>query len=284
MSNQNKDNKKIIHFRLSLLDAKTHKQLFSIRFNRTGFFVSIVTGLVMLCAAIFSLIAFTPLKTFIPGYPDARTKRAAIQNAIRVDSLESVIYRWELYSENLRRAVEGEEPVNIDSLINIHNREKVLSKDPEYVKRQDSLLREEVRTEEMFDISGKDQRKLPIEGMMFFTPLKGVISQGYDAALHPFVDITAPEGSVVSAIADGTVIYEGWSDADGYTLHIQHDGDIVSIYKHNEKLLKRTGDKVKAGSPIALIGNTGSLTTGEHLHFELWYKGETLDPTRHINF
>ena len=284
MSNQNKDNKKIIHFRLSLLDAKTHKQLFSIRFNRTGFFVSIVTGLVMLCAAIFSLIAFTPLKTFIPGYPDARTKRAAIQNAIRVDSLESVIYRWELYSENLRRAVEGEEPVNIDSLINIHNREKVLSKDPEYVKRQDSLLREEVRTEEMFDISGKDQRKLPIEGMMFFNPLKGVISQGYDAALHPFVDITAPEGSVVSAIADGTVIYEGWSDADGYTLHIQHDGDIVSIYKHNEKLLKRTGDKVKAGSPIALIGNTGSLTTGEHLHFELWYKGETLDPTRHINF
>lgn len=284
MSNQNKDNKKIIHFRLSLLDAKTHKQLFSIRFNRTGFFVSIVTGLVMLCAAIFSLIAFTPLKTFIPGYPDARTKRAAIQNAIRVDSLESVIYRWELYSENLRRAVEGEEPVNIDSLINIHNREKELSKDPEYVKRQDSLLREEVMTEEMFDISGKDQRKLPIEGMMFFTPLKGVISQGYDAALHPFVDITAPEGSVVSAIADGTVIYEGWSDADGYTLHIQHDGDIVSIYKHNEKLLKRTGDKVKAGSPIALIGNTGSLTTGEHLHFELWYKGETLDPTRYINF
>ena len=284
MSNQNKDNKKIIHFRLSLLDAKTHKQLFSIRFNRTGFFVSIVTGLVMLCAAIFSLIAFTPLKTFIPGYPDARTKRAAIQNAIRVDSLESVIYRWELYSENLRRAVEGEEPVNIDSLINIHNREKELSKNPEYVKRQDSLLREEVRTEEMFDISGKDQRKLPIEGMMFFTPLKGVISQGYDAALHPFVDITAPEGSVVSAIADGTVIYEGWSDADGYTLHIQHDGDIVSIYKHNEKLLKRTGDKVKAGSPIALIGNTGSLTTGEHLHFELWYKGETLDPTRYINF
>lgn len=284
MSNQNKDNKKIIHFRLSLLDAKTHKQLFSIRFNRTGFFVSIVTGLVMLCAAIFSLIAFTPLKTFIPGYPDARTKRAAIQNAIRVDSLESVIYRWELYSENLRRAVEGEEPVNIDSLINIHNREEELSRDPEHMRRQDSLLREEVRTEEMFDISGKGQRKLPIEGMMFFTPLKGVISQGYDAALHPFVDITAPEGSVVSAIADGTVIYAGWSDADGYTLHIQHEGDIVSIYKHNEKLLKKTGDKVKAGSPIALIGNTGSLTTGEHLHFELWYKGETLDPTGYINF
>lgn len=284
MSNTNKDNKKIMHFRLSLLDAKTHKQLFTIRFNRTGFFVSVVTGAVVLCAAIFSLIAFTPLKTFIPGYPDARTKRAAIQNAIKVDSLETVIYRWELYSENLRRAVEGEAPVNVDSLIDIRNQQKELSKDPEYIKRQDSLLREEVRTEEMFDLSGRNQRKLPIEGMMFFTPLKGVISQGYDAALHPYIDITAPEGSVVSAIADGTVIYDGWSDDAGYTIQIQHDGDIVSIYKHNEKLLKKTGEKVKAGSPIALIGNTGSLTTGEHLHFELWHKGETLDPARYINF
>ena len=284
MSNTNKDNKKITLFRLARLDAKTHKQLFTIRFNRTGFFVSVVTGAVVLCAAIFSLIAFTPLKTFIPGYPDARTKRAAIQNAIKVDSLETVIYRWELYSENLRRAVEGEAPVNVDSLIDIRNQQKELSKDPEYIKRQDSLLREEVRTEEMFDLSGRNQRKLPIEGMMFFTPLKGVISQGYDAALHPYIDITAPEGSVVSAIADGTVIYDGWSDDAGYTIQIQHDGDIVSIYKHNEKLLKKTGEKVKAGSPIALIGNTGSLTTGEHLHFELWHKGETLDPAKYINF
>ena len=284
MSNQNKDNKKIIHFRLSLLDAKTHKQLFSIRFNRTGFIVSIITGVVVICAAVFSLIAFTPIKTFIPGYPDARTKRAAIQNAIRVDSLESVIYRWELYSENLRRAVEGEEPVNIDSLIAIHNQQKELAKDPEYIRKQDSLLREEVKNEEMFDISSRSQRKLPIEGMLFFTPLKGVISQGYDEALHPYVDINAPEGSVVSAIADGTVIYDGWSDSDGYTIHIQHEGDIVSICKHNEKLLKKTGEKVKAGSPIALIGNTGSHTTGDHLHFELWHKGEPLDPTLYINF
>ena len=284
MSNQNKDNKKITHFRLSLLDAKTHKQLFSLRFNRVGFFVSIITGAVVLCAAIFSIIAFTPIKTFIPGYPDARTKRAAIQNAIRVDSLESVIYRWELYSENLRRAVEGEEPVNIDSLIAIHNQQKELEKDPEYIRKQDSILREEVKNEEMFDISSRSQRKLPIEGMLFFTPLKGVISQGYDAALHPYVDITAPEGSVVSAIADGTVIYDGWSDTDGYTIHIQHDGDIVSIYKHNEKLLKKTGEKVKAGSPVALIGNTGNHSTGDHLHFELWHKGETLDPTIYINF
>lgn len=284
MNNTKKDKKKITHFRLSLLDAKTHQQLFSVRFNRTGFFVSAVTIAVVLCAAIFSLIAFTPVRTFIPGYPDARTKRAAIQNAIKVDSLESVIYRWELYSENLRRVVEGEEPMSIDSIIAISNRRIAQAKDPDFLKKQDSIMRQEVKNEEMFDISSRSQRQLPIEGMLFFTPVQGVISQGYDPAIHPYLDIAAPAGTVVKAIANGTVIFDGWSEETGYTIQIQHDGDIVSIYKHNEKLLKKTGDKVSAGSPIALVGNTGKLTTGEHLHFELWHKGESLDPTRYISF
>lgn len=284
MNNTKKDKKKITHFRLSLLDAKTHQQLFSVRFNRTGFFVSAVTIAVVLCAAIFSLIAFTPVRTFIPGYPDARTKRAAIQNAIKVDSLESVIYRWELYSENLRRVVEGEEPMSIDSIIAISNRRIAQAKDPDFLKKQDSIMRQEVKNEEMFDISSRSQRQLPIEGMLFFTPVQGVISQGYDPVIHPYLDIAAPAGTVVKAIANGTVIFDGWSEETGYTIQIQHDGDIVSIYKHNEKLLKKAGDKVSAGSPIALVGNTGKLTTGEHLHFELWHKGESLDPTRYISF
>ena len=284
MSNTNKDNNRISHFRLSLLDAKTHKQLFSVRFNRTGFFVTLVSTIVIIIAAVFSIIAFTPIKTFIPGYPDARTKRAAIQNAIKVDSLENVIYRWELYSENLRRVIEGEDPVNIDSLISARQTQIELAKDPEYLKRQDSLLRKEVKEEEMFDISSRSTRKLPIEGMLFFTPVKGVISQGYDPITHPFVDITAPAGSLISAIADGTVIYDGWSDETGYTIQIQHSNDIISIYKHNDKLLKKAGDKIKAGAPIALMGNTGSLSTGPHLHFELWHNGENLDPTQYINF
>ena len=284
MSNTNKDNKKITHFRLSLLDAKTHKQLFSLRFNRTGFFVSIVTITVVLCAAIYSLIAFTPIRTFIPGYPDSQTKRAAIQNAIKIDSLESVIYRWELYSENLRRVVEGEKPINVDSIIAINRQQKEAAKSAEFLSRQDSLLREEVKEEEMFDISSRRQRNLPIEGMSFFAPLKGVISQGYDPVIHPYLDITAPKGTIVNAIADGTVIFDGWSEDTGYTIQIQHNGDIISIYKHNEKLLKKTGDKVKAGTPIAMIGSTGLLSTGDHLHFELWHKGESLDPTNYINF
>lgn len=275
--------KKSSTFRLAIIDDKTHKHLVTLHFSRTTFFITIITVLVLLCAAIYSIIAFTPVRTFVPGYPDARSKRAAIQNAITIDSLENVIFRWELYSENLRRAVEGEEPIKIDSLITAKNRDTE-SLDMADIARQDSLLRERVKEEEQFGISSRGHRDLPIEGLHFFTPLKGVISQGYDATIHPYVDITAPEGSAVKATLDGTVIFAGWSDDAGYTIQIQHEGDIVSIYKHNEKILKKAGDKVTAGTAISLVGNTGSLTTGAHLHFELWHKGETVDPTLYIKF
>lgn len=283
MSKANKENK-TSKFRLAVIDDMTHKHLFNIHFTRTGFFIAAVSVTVVFTAIIYSIIAFTPIRTFIPGYPDAHSKRAAIQNAMRIDSLENVIYRWGLYSENLRRVVEGEEPLKIDSLINLNMGSETSEKELSELAMKDSLLRQHVKEEEQFGITDRDKRNLPIEGLHFFTPLKGVVSQGYDPAIHPYIDITAPAGSVVKATLDGTVISDGWSEDTGYTIQIQHEGDIISIYKHNEKLLKKTGDKVTAGSPIALVGNTGSLSTGDHLHFELWHKGETVDPTRYINF
>jgi murein DD-endopeptidase MepM/ murein hydrolase activator NlpD len=283
MSNTNKE-KKTTHFRLSLLDDKTHQQLKSVRFTKTTFIITIVCSSILFCAAIFSLIAFTPIRTFIPGYPDANTKRAAIQNAIKADSLENVIFKWELYAKNLRRVLEGEQGLDVDSMMTSSQKQAAEARDAKHLQAQDSLLRTVVQEEEMFEIAGRKKRSLPIEGMHFFTPLKGVITQGYDPAMHPYVDIAAPEGTAVNAIADGTVIYTGWSEETGYTIQLQHDSDIISIYKHNNKLIKSIGDKVKAGTPIALVGSTGILSTGPHLHFELWYKGESIDPSNHINF
>ena len=283
MAKHNKDNKRT-DFRLAVIDDKSHEQLLTIRFTKTTLFIAIVTILVMLCALIYSLVAYTPIRTFIPGYPDAHSKRAAIQNTIKVDSLERVIFRWEMYSENLKRVLAGEEALKIDSILISTRNLTGAGADMETLMKRDSMLRQGVMEEEQFGISARKQRDLPIEGMLFFTPLKGVISQGYDPNIHPYVDITAPSGSVVKAVLDGTVIFSGWSADAGHTIQIQHDGDIVSIYKHNEKLLKKTGDKVSAGTPIALVGNTGEMTTGAHLHFELWHKGETVDPTKHISF
>lgn len=278
-----KEKKESKGFTISARDNETHKYLWSIRFTKTSLFVSVLTVLVMLTVATYCVIAYTPVRTFIPGYPDARTKRAAIQNAIKVDSLEKVIYRWEIYSENIKRAVEGKAPIKIDSIIKASSKETAVSADQTLLQKQDSLLREQVKEEERFEISQRGRRDLPIEGLHFFTPLKGVISQGYDP-IHPYIDITAPAGSVVKATLDGTVIYAGWNEETGNTIQIQHSDDLISIYKHNEKLLKKTGDKVKAGTSIALVGNTGDVSTGTHLHFELWHKGEAVDPTRYIKF
>jgi murein DD-endopeptidase MepM/ murein hydrolase activator NlpD len=283
MTKHNRE-KKRTNYRLAVIDDKSHEQLVTIRFTKTSAFVAILSILVMLCALVYSITAYTPVRTFIPGYPDAHSKRAAIQNAIKVDSLERVIFRWEMYSENLKRVLAGEEALKIDSILINTRKPSDAKADVSGLMKQDSLLRQNVMEEEQFGISARKQRDLPVEGMLFFTPLKGVVSQGYDPAIHPYVDITAPSGSVVKAVLDGTVIFSGWSDDAGHTIQIQHDGDIVSIYKHNEKLLKKTGDKVSAGTPIALVGNTGEMTTGAHLHFELWHKGETLDPTKHISF
>ena len=283
MEKEKKENKSE-GFRIMVKDIETNTFRWSVRFTRTSFFVTIVSIIVMLCAMVYCVIAYTPVRTFIPGYPDARSKRVAIQNAIKVDSLERVIYRWEIYSENLKRAVEGKEPVKIDSVLKAGQKAaEPFAADQEYLQKQDSLLREHVKEEEQFEISQRSRRDLPIEGLHFFTPLKGVVSQGYDP-LHPYIDITAPEGAVVKSILDGTVIYSGWSEDAGHTIQIQHTDDIVSIYKHNEKLLKKTGEKVKAGTPIALVGNTGDVSTGTHLHFELWHKGEAVDPLKYIKF
>ena len=272
------------NLRLTIVDDDTHDKLWSRKFTRIGALVTGITVIVVTISVIFCLIAFTPVRTLIPGYPDARTKHDAIQNAIRIDSLENVITKWELYSENLRRVIDGQEPLKIDSLMEVKRNSALTAAQVKEIAEKDSLLRKEVTDEDKFDIKSNSSRTLPIEGMHFFTPLKGVVSQGYDKALHPYIDITAPGNSVVIAVLDGTVISDGWTDTEGYTIRIQHEGDIISVYKHNQKLMKKTGDKVTAGAPIAILGGTGSLSDGDHLHFELWHKGEAVDPTKYISF
>ena len=270
-------------YRLSFVEDDTHRTLKSVRFSKIKLILALITGFVTFLAFFYAIIAFTPLRTTIPGYPDAHSKRAALANAIKIDSLENSITRWELYAKNLSRVLSGEEVLNMDSLVNGGAAGYLSRKPADELARQDSLLRETVAEEEQFGISGNKERDLPLEGRHFFPPLKGVVSNGFDVAVHPGVDITAPANSVVSSVLDGTVVYTGWSEETGHTIEVQHDGNIISIYKHNEKLLKKTGDRIKAGTPIALAGNSGALTTGDHLHFELWYKGEAVDPMKYIS-
>ncbi len=283
MARQNKD-KKVHRYVLTLAEDRTHKTLNSLKFTRPGAILLTINVLILLCALVYSLVAFTPLRTFIPGYPDAHTKRAAIQNAIRVDSLEKVICRWELYSENLRRVVEGDGTVDVTGMFSGSGQDLPPASDEDSEGISDAEFRDAVVREEQFDLSSRRRRELPIEGIHFFSPLKGVVSKPYDKYVHPYVDLTAPANSVVMATLDGTVIFTGWNDDAGYVLQIQHSDDIVSICQHAGKLLKKTGDKVTAGTPVALVGGAGNLALGDHLRFELWYRGEAVDPARYISF
>lgn len=268
---------------LTLVEDMTHKPLNSLKFTRTVAVLTVVNIFLLLCLLVWCVVAYTPLRTFIPGYPDEHSKRDAISNAIRIDSLERVICRWELYSENLRRVVDGDETVDLQGLLaGADSTMRAASDEPD--GGSDADFRDAVVKEEQFDLSAGQKRELPIEGVHFFSPLKGVVSKPYDKYVHPYVDLSAPANSVVMATLDGTVIFTGWNNDAGYTIQIQHSDDIVSIYQHTEKLLKKTGDRVTAGTPIALVGSAGNLAVGDHLRFELWYKGESVDPAKYVNF
>lgn len=272
-------------YRLSLVEDATHEKIYSIKFSRNSFFAVIALSLLTLIGLIYCVLVFTPLHYSIPGYPDANFRNQALSNAVKIDSLESAMVRWELYAENIHRTLSGEQNLALEQVANSANRTPYLeAKSTQYLQKQDSLLRVKVGAEERFGLSDNAKRDLPIEGVHFFKPLVGFISNGFDMATHPAIDITAPANSVVKATLDGTVIYAGWSNEFGYTITIQHSGNIISAYKHNRSLLKKQGDKVEAGTPIAYVGNTGSTSTGDHLHFEIWYKGQAVNPSLYISY
>ncbi len=283
MSKKKEDKPRFL-YRFSFIREPDEEKLLDGRISRPVLVWTVSVAAVVVIAVVYCLIAFTPLRTLIPGYPNAASKATAVQNAIKIDSLESLMSRWNIYAENLRRVVDGESPLAIDSVMRTQPSTPADTSGISALAGRDSLLRAVVAEEEQFNLSGTP-KSLPIEGLHFFTPLKGVVSRAYDPVLHPYVDVTAPAGSVVVSVLDGTVIFTDWSDEGMYTIAVQHGQDIISIYRHNQKLLKSVGDRVGAGVPIALLGGNVSLSnSGDHLHFELWHAGEALNPALYISF
>lgn len=272
-------------YRFSIFNDTTHEEIFSLRAYGVFSIITIVLVVVLLIISVTMLISLTSLRELIPGYPTAQNRHDLVQNAIKIDSLQREINVWQLQLGNIQRIATGQKPLHLDSMLNLQAKADTAVKVTGDYAKDDSLLRATVLREEQFNLSSKENRIEQIEGLHFFPPLKGVVTQEYNVALdHPYLDVAAPENTVVSAILNGTVISAGWDDATGYTIQIQHDNNLVSIYKHNSKLLLKVRDKVMAGTPIALVGNTGTLSNAPHLHFELWHKGEPIDPAQYIKF
>ena len=280
MTKENKRSRDPGNYRISLVDQVSQRVLWHREFTRALLWIWAIASVVIGLGLVYCLIAFTPLRLSIPGYPDARSRNAAVQNALKIDSLEQIITRWDLYAENLSRVLDGQEAINVDSVIR-RRFAAAEDVDPGILEESDSLLRKAVISSGQFALSDKP-RTLPLEGRHFFSPVKGVVSGEYEPAVHPWVDVSAPAGSLVLSVLDGTVVFTGWNDENGYTIGIQHEGDVLTFYKHNQKLLKDLGDHVSAGMTIALLGSSGQ--EGDHLRFELWYAGDPVDPAMYINF
>ncbi|MBQ1167775.1 MAG: M23 family metallopeptidase [Bacteroidales bacterium] len=239
----------------------------------------------LVAVATYLLIDFTPLRRTIRGYPTRATREAALENRLKIDSLERLVQLWAFQVGNIQRVMSGREAMDLDSIAALQSATGETDMYATMYAKQDSILRGIVEKETALDLSQADSHGTLLEGLDFFTPLKGMVTEPYNLAInHPYIDIAADENATVYSILDGTVVSAGYNEDTGYVMIIQHGNDLVSIYKHNDRLLKQAGDKVKTGTPIAIVGNTGRLATGVQLHLELWHAGEAIDPAKYISF
>ena len=273
-------------YRFSVINDHTFEEVWRIRLTRYNAFLLISFLVIFIIGATSSLIAFTNLKEFIPGYPDVLMRRNILMSAIRLDSLDRELALRDKYFANLNAIISGNLPVEFNVRQDTAKNYKAInfSNSPE-----DSELRTKVENEERYNLtlgSSKTESISSLAGLHFFPPVKGIISGKYDVRTKHFgTDIVTKPKAIVSAALDGTVIFTGWTMETGYVIEVQHTNNIVSVYKHNESLLKETGDLVRAGEAISVVGESGELyTSGPHLHFEIWYKGSPLDPEKHILF
>jgi murein DD-endopeptidase MepM/ murein hydrolase activator NlpD len=272
-------------YRITIFNDYTFKEVWKIRATKRDIFTIVAAFNLVMFILMLVIIAFTPIRELIPGYPDGKERRQIVMNAILVDSIKKELEVRDRYFENLKRVIYGEPPVDEidekDTLSSTGMKKITFTK-----SQEDSLLRKEIEKEEQFDLSLTDRtiKEDDISNLFFFPPLKGVISSSFDPVKnHYATDIAANEGSVVHATTEGTVLMASWTIETGYVIEIQHHNNLVSVYKHNKKLLKDVGDHVRTGESIAIIGNSGELyTSGPHLHFELWFKGKPLNSEKFI--
>ena len=288
MAKQKKKSKnikrKLLHkYRLVILNENTFEEKISFKLSRLNVFVTGMLFMIVLIGLTTLLIAFTPLREYIPGYSSTRLKRQATELTYKTDSLVTVLGYTNRYLDNIRLVLRGEVENNVANRDSLFEKYKL---DPSSVDlrpiQEDLALREEVEIEDKYNLF---QRNNGGASLVLFPPVAGSISQNYNVEKKHFaVDIVAELNSPVKSVADGTVIFSEWTSDTGYVIIVKHKEGLLSAYKHNSSLSKYQGDVVVAGEVIASVGNTGELTTGPHLHFELWNDGAPVNPTDYIDF
>lgn len=269
-------------YKLTVTNENTLEDIVGLHVSKLNGLSVLLTVLAVLFLVAACIIAFTPLRNYLPGYMNSEVRTQIVENALRVDSLQQLLDKQKLYIMNIQDIFSGK--VQIDT---------VQTLDSLTVSRHDTLM-ERTKREEEFRRQYEETEKYnlttitsqpDVNGLIFYRPTRGMISDSFDPDKRHFgTDIAANSNESVLATMDGTVVLSTYTAETGYLIGVQHSQDFISVYKHCGSLLKQEGDRVKGGEAIALVGNSGTLSTGPHLHFELWYKGRPVNPEKYIVF
>ena len=269
--------------RLVILNEDTFEEIFSLKLTLMNVFVVATVGAMLIIFVTTYIIAFTPLREYIPGYASSKLKKDATELALKSDSLSNALKKNETYIESIKKVLTG------DLDYAKFSKDSILASPLETVNKEDLQpsetelkLREEVAREDKYNLFEKAKPKVTT---VLFPPVKGMITEKYNAKEKHFaVDVALPKNTPIKATLNGTVIFADWTPTTGNVIIIRHNNGFISIYKHAASLTKSQGDIVKTGEVIALAGSTGQESTGVHLHFELWKDGYPIDPTIFIEF
>jgi len=286
MAKKNKKLKKKLtrKYRLVILNEDSFEERISFKINRLNILILGGVFSVLIIALTSVIIAYTPLKEYIPGYSSTALKQKATHLVYKSDSLERVLSVNNAYLDAIRKVLTGKLDTfpTFDKNSVVKAKPKAIDQRKLLPSEEDSVFRDQVELEDRFTLFNKATKKTKV---VFFAPILGKVTQKFDIKTkHYAIDITAKTGTPVKSVADGTVIFAEWTAETGYVIIIEHTNGFLSVYKHNATLLKKQGDLVLTGEAIATVGNTGEFSTGPHLHFELWNDGYPIDPSQFIDF
>jgi murein DD-endopeptidase MepM/ murein hydrolase activator NlpD len=266
-----------------ILNEDTFEEIFSLRLTMMNVFVVATIGALLIIFITTYIIAFTPLREYIPGYASTKLKKDATELALKSDSLSLALKKNEAYIESIKKILTGDldyAKFNKDSLL--VSATETVDEDDLQPSKEELKLRETVAREDKYNVFEKAKPKVSI---VLFPPAKGIVTEKFNAKNKHFaIDVALPKNTPIKATLSGTVIFADWTPSTGNVIILRHNNGFISVYKHAASLTKNQGDSVKSGEVIALAGSTGSESTGIHLHFELWKDGFPIDPSIFIKF
>ena len=271
-------------YRVVVINDETFKEQTNFTLSLLNLIVFIGSVTLFFILLLIYIIAFTSLREYIPGYADVSLRRNISKVAMRSDSLLQASKERDVYINNLEAIINDK--IKPEAIKNLAQNEG-LQLDTSKLKASENEMnfRESVAKSNRNSLTKNSNTDKGMSATFFFTPLQGIITNKFKSTPGHFaVDIVSKPNEAIKSALSGTVILATWTVETGYIIEVQHDNDLITVYKHNSVLLKKAGDKVKAGDAIAIIGNSGEQSTGPHLHFELWHKGYPVNPEQFIKF